>query len=137
MPRWPARNENQGNAGNHVGNNDNANVGNQDVEFSLRPGHRQGEIIDMNSKPGYNHWKHATEKLDDELYDCEAEGFYQFMKVLGSRANRCGWTEPGGILSIPVGEGNSKNLITDYGSIDYEQVKSYEMGFIHENSRKA
>ena len=137
MPRWPARNENQGNAGNQVGNNDNANVGNQDVEFSLRPGHRQGEIIDMNSKPGYNHWKHATEKLDDELYDCEAEGFYQFMKVLGSRANRCGWTEPGGILSIPVGEGNSKNLITDYGSIDYEQVKTYEMGFIHENSRKA
>ena len=120
MPRWPARNENQGNAGNQVRNNDNADMEDQGVEFNLRPGHRQGEIIDMNSKPGYNHWKHATEKLDDEFYDCEAEGFYQFMKVLGSRADRCEWTEPG-----------------DYGSIDYEQVKSYEMGFIHENSRKA
>ena len=58
--------------------------------FSLRPGHRQGEIISMNTKQDYNHWKLATEKLEEELYDCEPEGFYQFMKVLGSRADKCG-----------------------------------------------
>ena len=87
MPRWPARNENA-NAGNQVRNNDNGDAKNEGIEFNLRQGHHQGEIIDMNSKPGYNHWKHATEKLEEELYDCEAEGFYQFMKVLGSRADR-------------------------------------------------
>ena len=73
-----------------------ANAGNEgpnrgaQVAFSLRPGHRQGEIISMNTKQGYNHWKLATEKLDEELYDCDPEGLYQFMKALGSRADKCG-----------------------------------------------
>ena len=33
--------------------NDGSNAGAQ-VAFSLRPGHRQGEIISMNTKQGYN-----------------------------------------------------------------------------------
>ena len=120
-----------------------ANAGNEgpnrgaQVAFSLRPGHRQGEIISMNTKQGYNHWKLATEKLDEELYDCDPEGFYQFMKALGSRADKCGWTEPDGILSIPTGENEIKSLITDYGSIEYDQVKSYELSFVNQDSRKA
>ena len=84
--------------------NENPNVRVQ-VAFSLRPGHRQGEIINMNTKQGYDHWNLATEKLKEELYDCEPEGFYQFMKVLGSRADKCGWTKSDGILSIPLIKG--------------------------------
>ena len=91
----------------------------------------------MNSKQGYNHWKHATEKLEEEFYDCEPEGFYHFMKVLGSRADKCGWTEPNEILSISTDQGVLKKVITDYGSVDYDQVKTHELGFINENSRKA
>ena len=63
MPRGPAR------------NNDNANAGGQAGECSLRLDHWQNEIINMNSKQGYNHWKHPTEKLEKELYDCDPEGF--------------------------------------------------------------
>ena len=59
------------------------------------------------------------------------------MKVLGSRADKCRWTEPYGILSIPTDQGVLKCLITNYGSIDYDQVKIYELGFINQNSRKA
>ena len=104
-------------AANAANNNNEGSNEEVQVPFSLRPGHRQGEIISMNTKQGYNHWKLATEKLDEELYDCEPEGFYQFMKVLGSRADKCGWTEPDGILSIPTGGNEVKILITDYGSI--------------------
>ena len=120
----------------NAGNNEGPNGGAQ-VAFSLRPGHHQGEVISMNTKQGYNHWKLATEKLDEELYDCDPEGFYQFMKTLGSRADKCGWTEPDGILSIPTGENEIKSLITDYGSIEYDQVKSYELSFVNQDSRKA
>ena len=134
MPRWPARDN--ANVGSAARNNDNVGAGDQ-VAVSLRPSHRQGEIINIYSKQGYNHWKHATEKLEEEFYDCEPEGFYHFMKVLGSRADKCGWTEPNEILSISTDQGVLKKLITDYGSVDYDQVKTHELGFINENSRKA
>ena len=58
------------------------------------------------------------------------------MKVLVSRADKCGWTETDGILSIPTDQGVLKSLITNYGSIDYDQVKIYELDFINQNSRK-
>ena len=50
------------------------------VTFSRHPGQLTQGVIDFGSKPGWNHWKMATQKLQDDLYDCKPEGFYQFTR---------------------------------------------------------
>ena len=70
------------------------------VPFSRHPGQLSQGVIGFGSKPGWNHWKMATQKLQDDLYDCKPEKFYQFIKNLKSRSNYFGWLSGGGILQV-------------------------------------
>ena len=73
----------------------------QPVQFSLTPGlARQGTVLDLSTKQGYYHYTGATDKLEEDLYDCTPDGFYQFIKSLGTRAKSYGWTNPGGIFWV-------------------------------------
>jgi len=66
------------------------------VVFGVAPCHPRTEVINYSTKRGYVHLKDATAKQCETLYDCEPDGFYQFMKSLKMRAKKFGWTNNNG-----------------------------------------
>jgi len=81
----------------------------------------------------------ATAKLCENLYDCEPDGFYQFMKSLKMRAKKFGWTGNNGILMIPPDTARAnvvKNLLDDYGTISYETILAKELTYIDADCRE-
>ena len=108
--------------------------------FSRHPGRISHGVIDFSSKPGWNHWKMATEKLQGDLYDCKPDGFYQFMKRLKARACLFGWSGDGGILSIAPDACKpnvKKDLLKDYGVFSYERIAEHEVTYINKDTRAA
>ena len=55
------------------------------VSFEVAPCGPTGEVIKYSTKKGYQHFKDATTKLQETLYDCEPDGFNQLMKSLKDR----------------------------------------------------
>jgi hypothetical protein len=57
-------------------------------------------IIDLASKTGKDIFRYATEKLEEELYDCLPDGMTQFLhQSLSVRATEYGWEDDvGGII---------------------------------------
>ena len=110
------------------------------VTFSRHPGQLTQGVIDFGSKPGWNHWKMATQKLQDDLYDCKPEGFYQFIKNLKSRANYFGWLGEGGILQVapnPKKPTEVRCLLEDYGVFSYDRLVEHEKTYISSDTRAA
>jgi hypothetical protein len=110
--------------------------------FSLTPGTAQEGIIDFNTKGGKSLYGYATEKLEEELYDCTPDGFYQFLQNIKTRAEEFGWSDPvNGVLMIPTNpdDPNSpkRNLLFEYGSISLESITKYELSYIQTETRKA
>jgi hypothetical protein len=56
------------------------------ADFSLTPGMTPLGVIDYSTKAGLSHFKSATAKLEEDPYDCNPDGFYQFMKSVSNRA---------------------------------------------------
>ena len=65
--------------------------------YSLTPAQLIQGIIDYNTKTGKSHWKAATQKLEDKLYDANPDGFYQFNKSTVVRAQEFDWTSAQGV----------------------------------------
>jgi len=114
-------------------------VGAAAVVFGVAPCRPRTEVIDYSTKGGYVHFKDSTAKLCETLYDCEAGGFYQFMKSLKMRAKKFGWTGNNGILMIPPDTARPnvvKNLLDDYGMISYEAIIAEELTYIDTDCRE-
>lgn len=95
--------------------------------FSLTPGQAVRGIIDYETKKGRAYYGAATDKLEEELYDCEQEGFYQFIQSMKTRAEEFGWTTS--LLRIPLtNEPNAEvvNLLEDFGRISLKRLTEYE-----------
>ena len=111
------------------------------VVFSLTPGQATQGLLDYNTKAGRSHYGHATSKLEEELYDCSPEGFYQFMKSLGTRAEEYGWSnQDNGVLRLPLTNdprSEELNLLEDFGRFSLERVQEYENGLINQQTRRA
>ena len=109
------------------------------IVFSLTPGKAQQGIIDLTKRAGAILYKSATAKLEEELYDCHPDGFYQFIKSLKVRADSFGWTDIGGICWVPITHGSTdmKNILNDYGVLTLERVTEHELTYISSSSRKA
>ena len=80
---------------------------------------------------GRSIYLNATAKLEEELYDCDPEGFYQFIQSLKTRAAECGWDdEDSGVLMIPEEPGEKEsaaiNLLDEYRTICLETLTDYE-----------
>jgi hypothetical protein len=108
------------------------------TKFSLTPGKAIQGILDYESKEGKSYFNKATSKLeDDELYDCSANGFFQFMKSLETHADEYGWNED--LLQIPTANGatSTYSLLTDYGRISLGRVKAHATSYIDTATRKA
>jgi hypothetical protein len=87
-----------------------------------------------------SHYKGSTTKLEEELYDCTPDGFYQFIKSLGTRAEEYGWTAPGGVfwVALDSNQGTPKaNLLVDYGRFGLERIQEHEETYINDQSRLA
>jgi len=110
------------------------------VPFSRHPGQLSQGVIDFGSKPGWNHWKMATQKLQDDLFDCKPEGFYQFIKILKSRSNYFGWSNEGGILQVvpdPSKPTEVRCLLEDYNVFSYDRLVQHELTYINSDTRYA
>ena len=71
-------------------------------DFALTPGLAHHGTINYRSKLGRSIYLNATAKLEEELYDCDPEGFYQFIQSLKTHAAEYGWDdEDSGVLMIP------------------------------------
>ena len=105
------------------------------VAFALSPALAIPGIIDFQSKSGKDVFRFATEKLDEELYDCQPDGMIQFLQSLTVRATEYGWdNEVSGILQIPEDPADvlseTDNLIESYGMITIESVRTFEASYI-------
>ena len=108
------------------------------INFSLTPGRANLGILDYTTKAGYYHWTGATAKLEEELYDCSSDGFYQFIKSLKKRANSYGWSQPGGITWVnPQNANQPSDLMVDYGVFTLEGITNHELTYIATPTRAA
>ena len=105
--------------------------------FYAFPGQRNaGKIINYNTKNGRDHYEKATAPLEAETYDCGADGFFQFSKEIGRRAEAFGWTGEKGIAWVIKGR-KEINIFTDYGRLTLEEVRSHVATYIGSETRKA
>ena len=105
------------------------------VAFALSPAMAIPGIIDLASKTGKDIFRYATEKLEEELYDCRPDGMTQFLQSLSIRATEYGWEDDtGGIMQIPEDPANplsdTNNLIENYGRITIETIRAFETSYI-------
>jgi hypothetical protein len=114
---------------------------NQPPIFGLTPGTAGYQIIDYNSKAGYSKFKAGTSALNEELYDCSPDGFYQFIQDLKSRAEAFGWSRsPDGILWIPAtDDANAEriNILEEWGRLSLERVTNHEQTYLFTQTRAA
>ena len=109
--------------------------------FSLTPAMAVGGIIDYSTSAGRKLYSAATAKLSEDLYDCNAEDLYAFLKTLRERAREYGWESQGvGIMSIPDDPNNPtefKSLIDNHGEIDIDSIREFEESYVQGQSRSA
>ena len=100
-----------------------------------------GGIIDYSTTQGRKMYASATAKLSEDLYNCNAEDLYAFLKTLLERAREYGWETPGvGIMSIPddpVNPTEFKSLIDNHGEIDIEMIRTFKSSYVHGQIRSA
>ena len=113
----------------------------KEFEFALSPAMAYNGIIDYSTTQGRKMYSAATAKLSEDLYDCNAEDLYTFLKALKERAREYGWdTEGVGIMSIPDNPEDPKDfksLINNHGEIDIESIKAFEESYVEGKSRSA
>ena len=105
---------------------------------ALTPGQAIKGLLDYDGvKQHYYLYKSATAKLKEELFDCEPDSFFQFMKSLGERAGACGWSDPEtGILWVPPRRHEDPiNFLESYGIISLGRIQRHEMTYWDSGSR--
>jgi hypothetical protein len=112
------------------------------VAFALSPAMAIPGIIDLSSKTGKDIFRYATEKLEEELYDCLPDGMTQFLQSLSIRATEYGWEDDAnGIMLIPDDPADllsdTSNLIENYGRITMESIRAFETSYIDLQVRPA
>jgi hypothetical protein len=112
------------------------------VPFALTPAIAIPGVIDFTTREGQRLYKDASYKMDDELYDCQAGGLYQFLATLHIRSQEFGWNHPvNGIMLIPdiPNDPNSptKYLIDNCGQIPLETIREFETTYLQIGCRPA
>ena len=105
---------------------------------ALTPGQAIHGTLNYAKKAHIYLYRNATQALDEDLYDCTPDQFFQFMKSLDTRANAFGWTNPqGGILWVRAKGGNMINLIDSYGSISLPRIQRHEKTYWNDGFRRS
>ena len=96
-----------------------------------------GTLRYRTNKTHYYLWKSGTKSLEDELFDCTPDTFFQMIKSLEERANEMGWTREDGILWIRRKGGELINLLESYGSISLKRIQRHERTYWNNGYRKS
>ena len=112
------------------------------VAFALTPAMTRDGLVDYSTAQGRKLYDNATAKLDDELFDCNAEDLHAFLKSLKDRAREHGWEGEGtGILSIPEDpldpDTAFASLIDNHGEISIETIRQSEESHVSTETRAA
>ena len=112
------------------------------VAFALTPAMTHDGIVDYSTTQGRKLYDNATAKLDDELFDCNAEDLCAFLKPLKDRAREHGWEGEGaGALSIPEDpldpDAAFASLIDNHGEISIDAMRQSEESCMQTESRAA
>ena len=114
----------------------------------MTPGQDISIVIDYQTKAGRSLYGYATEKLNEDLFDCIPGEFYLLIKSLKYRAYEYVWTySTSGVRMIPSDygtrtftngndPGNLHNIITDYGKMNLEDLTEYEITYVGNNIRR-
>ena len=108
------------------------------VAFSLTPMTANRNLIDFSEAGNAKMFAKATTALAEDKFDLEPRNLKFFLDKLGERANDYGWEA---ILSVPEDPTSAtsptKNLLSEYGSITYAQVKNHADTYIDAQTRNA
>ena len=110
--------------------------------FSLTPYNISNVIIDYSTQEGRKHYDRATEKLNDDKFDCQSDHLRSFLEDLSRRAKTFGWSEPSvGIMQIPKDLNDPTqgyyDLIANYGEVDIDHLRTFEQSYIGQQTRAA
>jgi hypothetical protein len=99
-------------------------------------------LIDYTTLEGQKLYGYATKKLNDELFNCNADGLYQFLQSLGNRASKYGWhNDAEGIMKIPKDDVDPNEevyyLVDEYRQITIKQIRELDETYIDTADRKA
>jgi hypothetical protein len=101
------------------------------LAFALTPAIAVTGAVDFKTREGMKLFSAATCKLEEEPFDCNADGLHQFLKkTLTARAEEFGWDADDGIFRIPIDPadplGATESLIKHHGTIPIERIREWE-----------
>jgi hypothetical protein len=94
--------------------------------FALSPALAVTGVIDYTTTAGAKIWKAAIYPLKDE-FDANAANLKTFLDQLNDQSKQFGWED---ILTIPVGQNETKNLISSYGEVTLAQVRTHAQTYV-------
>ena len=110
--------------------------------FALHPAYAIPGVIDLTTQEEIKLYQNATRSFYSDPADCincEAPGLHGFLKEVEGRASRFGWCDA--ILDIPNDItnllGGTKNLLTHYGELALEHLRTWEITYLHGISQAA
>ena len=94
--------------------------------FALTPAQiNPDQFIDYTNSDGKKLWKAATTPLE-EKYDADPKDLNLFVEEVVKRATIAGWNAgQGNIISVPDAQGNNRNLLTEYGRLTLEDIRTF------------
>ena len=102
--------------------------------FALTPAIAVTGVVDFLSSERRTLFQTATHKLEEDLFDCDADGLYQFLKSLSARAEEFVWTEDNGFLLIPKDANDqtsdTESLIDNFNTIPIERIRLWEAVYL-------
>ena len=105
---------------------------------ALTPGQAMRGVLDYETNKAHHYlYRNATKPLEEELFDCTPDQFFQMMKSLEERGNALGWTKADGILWVKRNERPDINLLDNYGSVTLKEIQTYERTYWDTGNRKS
>jgi predicted Mrr-cat superfamily restriction endonuclease len=106
--------------------------------FALAPAQSVTGPLDYSKTDHAKIYKAAIQQVSEQLFDCEPEGLFQFLKEVQDRAEEMGWDKSILQISNPDNEDPAKeDFLSNYGNLTLEQVVASEMVHINNEERSA
>lgn len=109
------------------------------MPFALTPAEAITDVIDFLSASGGKLYRAATQKLDDEPFDCSTERLHAFLDQINDRSTRYGWINT--ILHMHAKGANDPDpevyLIDSFGQVSMTYVREHVLTYLFTQTREA
>ena len=104
------------------------------IGFALSPYTAIQGLLDYSTSDGRKYYERATEKLNEDKFNCESDDLRSFLEDFHRRAQEFGWAT--GITNIPQptlpnAPPTYINLITNYGELSMDDILQFEYTYLH------